>query len=709
MDDIMAGLRVSGHAFEWSVESHETTPGRVRADVALPAAPAVPVTAVLLDAVLDTAQLVVAAEAGLILPVAAESISVTGAGLLIAPARGVVDVRRYGGSEDDLVVDAAAQTPDGSARVEVRGLRYRVVESSAALAPAADPATVAHAITWEPWKRDDAGTAAPAPIAVVGEGNSAQALRDRFGKLEYSAAPLSEARYVLYAPKVDTAETDVDVAVRLICEVGEIVARLAERDPRKPVTLWILTEGVHEAASASARRQSCLWALAGVIDAEQPQLWGGLLDIGAGDDIADTATTFASILHTPSKSAVLARAGQLLTSVLGPFTGDPIRKPLRCRSDAAYLITGGLGDLGLLMADWLGNRGARRVILLGRTKVPAPGEGGTDPATRRRLSAIRGLERRGVTVETAAIDVGSAEAVQQFLAARQADGAPPIRGVIHAAGLAEGQLLTDLQADRVHRTLWPKIAGAQVLDRAFPPGALDFLYLTASAGTVFGVPGQAAYAGGNAYLDGLARARHGQGDNTVSLDWVAWEGLGFGKDAAIVVDELERVGSRPINPVEASAAWEYVSRYDTAQVVMAPMQGLAPSAAAGPSATPAVAWAELPPEEMRAGLQQGVRTILAGELRLPEDQIELDKPFAEMGLNSVMAISIRRQLEQLVGIELSATMLFNHPTIASFTGYLVARLSPSEADDSFEESDDSAGGLLDALFDDVESTSEGIF
>ncbi len=705
MDDIMSGLRVEGHPFEWSVDSHEATPGRVRADIALPAAPAVPLTAALLDAALDTAQLVIAAEAGLVLPVAAETVSVSGApGLLTAPSRGVVDVRRRAGSEDDLVVDAAAQTPDGRVRVEVRGLRYRVVESRAALAPAADPATVAHAIDWVPWEREDSETAGiPAPVAVVGDGNSAQALRDRFNTLGCSAADPSEARYVVYVPNVDTAEADVDVAVRLICEVGEIVARLVERDPRKPVTLWILTEGVHEAASAAARRQSSLWALAGVIDAEQPQLWGGLLDIGAGDDPADTAATLAKILHTPSKSAVLVRDGGLLTSTLGPFTGEPVRPPLRCRSDAAYLITGGLGDLGLLMADWLGNRGARRVILLGRTKVPRGDAANADAGSRRRVAAIRGLERRGVTVETAAIDIGSADAVQEFLAAREADGAPPIRGVIHAAGLAEGQLLTDLEPERVHRTIWPKIAGAQVLDRAFPPGTLDFLYLTASAGTVFGVPGQAAYAGGNAYLDGLARSRHGQGDNTVSLDWVAWEGLGFGKDAAIVVDELERVGSRPINPVEASAAWEYVSRFDTAQVVMAPMATSTPAATAGSSAPATVAWAQMSPDEMRAGLQQGVRAILAGELRLPEDQIELDKPFAEMGLNSVMAISIRRQLEQLVGIELSATMLFNHPTIASFTGYLVARLAPSEADD-VPDDDDSAGSVLDALFDTVEST-----
>jgi phthiocerol/phenolphthiocerol synthesis type-I polyketide synthase A len=171
-----------------------------------------------------------------------------------------------------------------------------------------------------------------------------------------------------------------------------------------------------------------------------------------------------------------------------------------------------------------------------------------------------------------------------------------------------------------------------------------------------------------------------------------------------VVDELERVGSRPINPAEASAAWEYVSHFDTAQVVMAPMRGAAPTSAATAASTPKVDWSGLSAEDLRAELRHGVRAILAGELRVAEDQIELDRPFAEMGLNSVMAISIRRQLEQFVGLELSATMLFNHPTIESFSNYLAIRLSPESAPPDDEYIDD-AGSVLDSLFDTVESTS----
>jgi phthiocerol/phenolphthiocerol synthesis type-I polyketide synthase A len=314
---------------------------------------------------------------------------------------------------------------------------------------------------------------------------------------------------------------------------------------------------------------------------------------------------------------------------------------------------------------------------------------------------------RGVSVEVVSLDTGSREAVQSLVDKRVDDGQPPILGVVHAAGLTEGQLVTELDASRVERTVWPKIAGAQALDQTFPPGSVDFMFLIASAGAVFGVPGQAAYAAGNAYLDCLARARHQLGCNTVSLDWVAWQGLGFAKEAQVVVQELERMGSRPVNPAEAFAAWEYVTRYDLAQAVMAPMQSAeAALSAANVISRPARDWSLTSPEDLRTELQAGMRSILAGELHLAEDEVDLDRPFAEMGLNSVMAMSIRRQAEELVGMELSATMLWNHPTIATFSLYLAKQLQPEAYSDD-EDDDvgaDATASLLDSLFDSIEST-----
>ncbi len=314
---------------------------------------------------------------------------------------------------------------------------------------------------------------------------------------------------------------------------------------------------------------------------------------------------------------------------------------------------------------------------------------------------------RGVVVEAVALDIGSHDAMQALLAKRDAEGAVPIRGVVHGAGITDAHLFTELEEDRLRRTVWPKIAGAQVLHQTFPPGSLDFLFLTAAAGAVFGVPGQGAYAAANAYLDGLAQLRHRQGCHTVSQDWVAWRGLGFGAEAQIALQELERLGSRPITADEAFAAWDHLARYDVAQAVMAPMPSADGAAAAEPTAT-SPAWSEMPAEDVVRELQAGLRAILARELQMPEAELELDRPFAELGMNSVMAMSVRRDTEQFVGIELSATMLFNYPTIVALAEHLSKKVLPqTESDSDIDVLGDSDGSVLGELFDSVESAPAG--
>jgi phthiocerol/phenolphthiocerol synthesis type-I polyketide synthase A len=106
-------------------------------------------------------------------------------------------------------------------------------------------------------------------------------------------------------------------------------------------------------------------------------------------------------------------------------------------------------------------------------------------------------------------------------------------------------------------------------------------------------------------------------------------------------------------------------------------------------------------------MQDGLRQIIAAELRVPETELDTDRPFAELGLNSLMAMAIRREAEQFVGIELSATMLFNHPTVASLADYLANLVAPSHdsEDDAMALLSASAGSVLDSLFDRIESTS----
>lgn len=702
---------IEGQPFGWSITTCRPSAVGLRADVELPEAS----TVILLDAAVHVARLADSSNPRLMFPAGVKTIQFEGGP---ADARGTVEVHRRVGYGDELIVDMSVKTTDGNSCVDIRGLRYADVESGPVQGAVGDgnPCRFAHAIEWRPWDENDhpqQRADAVGTLAVLGESDASHRLRVRFGDAGYTEAGVAEARYVVYVadPRpVNSAETDIDCAVRLTREAADLVGRLAERDDAHPATLWFITRGVREAVADTALRQSCLWGLAGVIGAEQPQLWGGLVDLPIGpdteDDIGDFAPALSSVLPTAAKRILALHEGEFVAPSLVPVSGQQVREPLRCRPDAAYLITGGMGALGLLIADWLADRGARRLVLAGRTSLPPRRDWDSDthsPAVRQKIAAIRALEIRGVSVEAVAFDVGSRDAVQALIDRRDAEGSLPIRGVIHAAGVSESQLLTDIADGRVRRTMWPKVAGAQALHEAFPVTTLDFFYLFASAGSIVGVPGQAAYAAANAYLDCLARVRHQQGCHTVSLDWVAWHGLGFARNAKNVVQELERLGSRPLRSEEAFTAWDHLSCYDVAQAVIVPLPSPNGSASAasdeGRIRRATRTWSEMSADDMLNELQIGLRTILARELRMPETELELDRPFSELGFNSVMAMSVRREAEQLVGIELSVTMLWRHATVSSLAGYLAGKLSPQKFSECDIDVPNAASGVLDTLFD----------
>ncbi|WP_293004132.1 type I polyketide synthase [Mycobacterium sp.] len=696
-----------GRPFGWSIGSAHAKAGELRADVELTQASSV----ALLDAAIHLARLLDSDNPRLMVPAAVTGVRFDAE---LADPSGRVEVRRRGGNDEELVVDIVATGSDGNPCLEVRGLRFAAVDASATAGRGDDPTAMVHAIDWQPFTPDegpDGHAAGASTLAVLGDDDVAGGLRDGLARSGYSAAAVADARYVLYVAESRSGESDVDAAVRMSMDLVDLVRGLAERDESHPVTLWIVTRGVREGSSDAAVTQSPLWGTAGVIRAEQPQLWGGLVDLPDDTAIASLVPALAPLLRTPAKSILSLRDGEFSAPGLATISGEPVREPLRCRPDAAYLVTGGLGALGLLTAGWLADRGARRVILAGRTALPprrAWDSDSNDAATQAKIDAVRALEARGVAVEAVALDIGSLEAMQALLAKRDDEGAVPIRGVVHGAGITDAELFTELEQSRLRRTVWPKIAGAQVLHQTFPPGSLDFMFLTAAAGAVFGVPGQGAYAAANAYLDGLAQARHRQGCHTVSQDWVAWRGLGFGAEAQIALQELERLGSRAITAEEAFAAWEHLSRYDVAQAVMAPMASTTDGSGAAEPAAATPAWSDMPADEVREQLQSGLRAILARELQLAESELELDRPFAEYGLNSVMAMSVRRDTELFVGIELSATMLFNYPTIVALAEHLAKKVSPQpESDSDIDILGDSDGGVLSELFDSVESAPAG--
>ena len=727
IDELLARRGVDGLPFKWSLDSWTPTSTGLTATVALPEFLPDGSTAPLLDAAVHIAALADIGDPRLYVPASLEQVRLNDA--VIEPG-GLVSVNHTVRDGDGVTVDITVAARSGAPCLSMRSLRYRALDLADEQSggqhgvgeSSSDARKFVHTLDWQPRldNADGRPSAGAGPVAVIGDEAAASLLSARLEDAGCTSTAPSDARCVLYvadslpaSQRADATESDIDFAARISAEVTGLVQTLAGRDTDNPAALWIVTRGVHESASSSALGQSSLWGLAGVVAAEHPELWGGLVDLAAAADLGDAAPALADLIQTPSKSILVLRDGVVLAPALMPVGGVPLRKPLRCRPDAAYLITGGMGALGLLMAGWLADRGARRLVLVGRTPLPPRREWDVDTidsGLRQKIDAIRALEMRGVAVEAVAIDIGCRDDLQALLARRDRDGAAPIYGIIHAAGVTNDQLVTDMSDAAVRQVMWPKVSGSQVLHEAFPPGSVDFMFLIASAAAIFGIPGQGSYAAANSYLDALARLRRQQGCHTLSLDWVAWRGLGFAADAQIVSQELQRMGSRDITPAEAFTAWEYADTYDIAQAVVVPVPTAAGADGSRATDTRLVAarnWSHMPATEVRGELEEGLRRIIAAELRVPEAELDTDRPFAELGLNSLMAMAIRYEAEQFVGIELSATMLFNHPTVASLASYLARLLVPQvdSGEDEMALLSASAGSILDSLFDEIESTS----
>ena len=228
--------------------------------------------------------------------------------------------------------------------------------------------------------------------------------------------------------------------------------------------------------------------------------------------------------RTRSRSAATARSSLRLT----PMALDASVGAFAARHDAAYLITGGFGDIGLHLARAMATRGARRLILLGRSALPPRERGARSIRTAssgQRIAAVRALEAEGVAVHTAAVDVSDEAALRAFLDQLRAEGWPPIRGVIHAAGAVDDCLVHSIGAARFDAVLGPKLRGAQHLDRLLPRSR--FLCADVVDGAFLPQSGQANYAAANAGLDALARDRRARGIPAVSIGWGVWEDTGL--------------------------------------------------------------------------------------------------------------------------------------------------------------------------------------
>jgi len=224
---------------------------------------------------------------------------------------------------------------------------------------------------------------------------------------------------------------------------------------------------------------------------------------------------------------------------------EPVRLPeasksaSRLRDGGVYLVTGGLGGLGLVLARHLASAHRAKLVLLGRSPLPPRdewdahvAEHGRDDKVSARIAEIRSLEASGAEVLVLAADVVSVEDVDAAVAAaRERFG--PINGVFHTAGVLDDGIIQLKEKDRAAAVLEPKVRGTMVLDRALADEPLDFMVLYSSVSAFTGLTGQVDYAAANAFLDAFAHARtERDGTLCVAINWNAWQHVGMAAELA---------------------------------------------------------------------------------------------------------------------------------------------------------------------------------
>jgi SAM-dependent methyltransferase/acyl carrier protein len=479
--------------------------------------------------------------------------------------------------------------------------------------------------------------------------------------------------------------------------------------------VWLVTRGVQPVNGTHpddrAVSQAAIWGLGRVAALEHPEVWGGLIDLDPVADPLEAERIAAQVTGGRGEDQVAYREGQRFAPRLRAVSG-PAGAPLPIRSDATYLITGGYGMLGLRVARWLADRGARHLVLIGRS---APGAAQSE--------VVSAIERLGCTVRGIQVDVADFERMSA-LVNELATGPAPLRGIVHAAGNAAAVPIRDLSPVQWAEPRRPKVDGAWVLHRATAGVDLDFFVLCSSAAAVWGSLGLAAYAAASAGLDALAHHRRALGLPSLSVNWGRFE------EAGMVTAErdgyFDRVGIGRLGFRVAMMDLGHLLSSGFSQATVAAIDwsrfkplfeakgrgrflsevgaGSSHTTATTSKATPGPALGALTPSEARAAVAVAVREETAGLLGLGPADVNPGVGFFDLGMDSLLAIELKKRLEGRLGISVPSTLLFEYPTVTALSAYLCKGLGtvPPDSHPSVGRRASSHGLELDA----VESLSD---
>jgi acyl transferase domain-containing protein len=532
----------------------------------------------------------------------------------------------------------------------------------------------------------------------------------------------------LWSLDVPSTRVSADPIGEALCLGAEgalnIVHALRSTSRRRP-RVWLVTgdtQAVTKNDQCKAPWHASLWGLGATLSVEQSDLWGGLIDLTDDMSAELGADRLISEIERGGKEDKVAfRGGQRYVSRLVRRPPNPVSvSEFAARPDSTYIIAGGLGGIGLAMARWLVERGARHLLLLSRTPLPPRKTwSNLDPATTlgRRTRAVLCLEELGAEVETAAIDIAVDGQLEGCLQSRHSRGAPDVCGIIHAAGELRFQELATEDSASLRNSIVGKMRGAWRLHQLFLNTPLDFFILCSSSSALLKSPLLGGYAAGNAFLDALAHYRRGLGLPALSINWGTWGEVGMAvqsdakstrsglaKGMGIIstggglnaLKELLEGGDTqaavmPINWPEFFNAYPAFLADPFVQL-LANAAGQSGDKSAGPGHSPSPRRAS----EIRvpAEMARYLATEAARILGMSPERIDTGAPLSSYGFDSLMAVQLKNRIETDFGAVVpliqflqgaSIDQMFPKVFEALQTAALVTATAEYERADSWEE------------------------
>ena len=497
-----------------------------------------------------------------------------------------------------------------------------------------------------------------------------------------------------------TGEQATRVAGSLLLLTQALVRTTADhRTPGGHPRLWVVTQGAQAVGPEQVGlkelgnvMQAPLWGLGRTIANEHEELWGGLIDLdpaGAGAEPGEAAPRIVAELAGPECGVAVGFRDRRRFESRLRRASLPRGPAVVCRPDATYIIVGGLGAIGSALASWMAQRGAKHLALIGRT-------GGE------RANAIRAaLEHQGVRVRIGLGDISRNEDLATVL--RQVtEGMPPVRGVVHAAGVVDDAPVAQQTLGRLQRVFAPKVEGAINLHRLLAGSQLEFCIFLSSVSALYGVSGQSTYAAANALLDALAAFLKARSLPALSINFGPWEGAGM---AADLTEQLHhRWGLRSFSPDQGLQAIERLlgapggqiaaMRADWVQFAhgrpspalarfasafiddrQAPTGNGEPSTADDVAARCRTAIPEVRREILTTVVVNAINEILGREDNAISSAI--DDRLDELGIDSMLSIDLVRHLQHMLRMTLPKTLVFERQTVNAIAAYLADQLGAS--------------------------------